>query len=124
MRHILGSGVYEQRWLPNMTEFLRRNARALAARRVWLFSVGSFGDTHAGIGRLMKREPRDIHTIQGAVHPRDYRVFASAIKQHQWPVASRLFFHAFGGYFGDNRDWAEIDAWAQSIAHTLETSKD
>jgi hypothetical protein len=38
------------------------------------------------------------------------RVFADAIERHQWPLASRLFFHAFGGRFGDNRDWREIDA--------------
>ena len=75
---ILGSAVYGQRWIPNASEFLRRNADALADRRVWLFSVGSFGDTHRGIGRLMTKEPRDIKEIRETVHPLDYRVFAGA----------------------------------------------
>jgi menaquinone-dependent protoporphyrinogen oxidase len=119
---ILGSGVYSQRWLPTAREFLRRNAETLAARQVWLFSVGSFGDTHRAIGRLMKREPMDIGEIQEAVRPRDYRVFAGAIERHQWRLVSRLFFHAFGGRFGDNRDWPEIDAWAESIARRLSAS--
>jgi menaquinone-dependent protoporphyrinogen oxidase len=120
---MLGSAVYGQSWLPDATAFLRRHAGELAARRVWLFSVGSFGDTHRVIGRLMKREPRDIAEIRKAVHPRGYRVFAGAIERHQWPLASRLFFHAFGGRFGDNRDWPEIDAWAESIAQALAAFK-
>jgi menaquinone-dependent protoporphyrinogen oxidase len=120
---ILGSAVYGQSWIPNATEFVRRNADALAARHVWLFSVGSFGDTHRVIGRLMKREPKEIGEIEAAVEPREYRVFAGAIERHQWPLASRLFFHAFGGRFGDNRDWPEIDAWADAIAGSLTASE-
>jgi menaquinone-dependent protoporphyrinogen oxidase len=41
------------------------------------------------------------------------------IEGQQWPLASRLYYHAFGGRFGDNRDWPEIEAWAESIAETL-----
>jgi menaquinone-dependent protoporphyrinogen oxidase len=37
---VLGSGVYNQSWIPSATEFLRANSAALAARPVWLFSVG------------------------------------------------------------------------------------
>jgi menaquinone-dependent protoporphyrinogen IX oxidase/uncharacterized protein YndB with AHSA1/START domain len=120
---ILGSSVYGQRWLPTATQFWRRNADALAARGVWLFSIGSFGDTHRGIGRLMKKEPRDIGEITDTIHPRDYRVFAGAIERDQWPLASRMFFHVFGGRFGDNRDWPQIDAWADSIAQRRRTGR-
>ena len=123
---VLGSGVYNQSSIPGATGFLRANSArlnsttgALAARPVWLFSVGAFGDTHRGIGKLMRREPREIGEFQDAIHPREYRVFAGAIQRHQWPLPSRLFFHAFGGRFGDNRDWPEIEGWAISIARTL-----
>ncbi len=116
---VLGSGVYNQRWIPSATQFARTNGAALAAQRVWLFSVGSFGDTHRAIGRLMRREPREIGEFQNAIHPEEYRVFAGAIERHQWPLPSRLFFHAFGGRFGDNRNWPEIDAWANKIARVL-----
>ena len=115
---VLGSG-YNQSWIPSATGFLRANSAALAARPVWLFSVGCFGDTHPGIGKLMRREPREIGEFQDAVHPREYRVFAGVLQRHQWPLPSRLFFHAFGGRFGDNRDWPEIEGWANSIARTL-----
>ena len=120
---VLGSAVYGQRWIESASEFLRRNTDALALRRVWLFSVGSFGDTHRVLGRLMRKEPRDIDEIQRAIHPRDYRVFAGAIERNEWPLVSRLLFHAFGGRLGDNRAWPEIDSWAVSIARTLDTGR-
>jgi menaquinone-dependent protoporphyrinogen oxidase len=120
---ILGSGVYSQGWIPSATEFVRRNADTLAARSVWLFSVGSFGDIHRVIGRLMRHEPKEIREIQHAIHPREYRVFAGVIQRHQWPLPSRLFFHAFGGRFGDNRNWREIEAWADSLARSLKQSR-
>ena len=28
---------------------------------------------------------------------------------------SRLLYHAFGGRLGDNRDWEDIEAWADGI---------
>jgi menaquinone-dependent protoporphyrinogen oxidase len=120
---ILGSAVYSQSWIQTASSFLREHADALARRRVWLFSVGSFGDTHRVIGRLMKKEPHDIEEFYKAVHPREYRVFAGAIQRNQWPPISRVFFHAFGGRFGDNRDWLAIDSWADTIAQSLMASK-
>jgi menaquinone-dependent protoporphyrinogen oxidase len=119
---ILGSAVYRQSWIPTASTLLRENVAALTSRRVWLFSVGSFGDTHRVLGGLMKKEPRDIDEIQKAVRPLDYRVFAGAIQRNQWPPISRLFFHLFGGRFGDNRDWREIDLWADDIAQSLSAS--
>jgi menaquinone-dependent protoporphyrinogen oxidase len=71
---------------------------------------------------MMKKEPRGIAALEETIRPRDYRVFAGVIDRHQWPFLSRLFFYTFGGRFGDNRDWADIDAWAEGIAGTLPTS--
>ena len=67
----------------------------------------------------MKREPRNIPQLTAAVHPIDYRVFAGVIDRHQWPLGSRIFYHALGGRLGDNRNWAAIDAWGASISRTL-----
>ena len=46
-------------------------------------------------------------------------VFQGVIGKHQWPFWSRVMFHAFGGRFGDHRDWPVIEAWADSIALAL-----
>lgn len=116
---VFGSPVFNQRWLPEADEFIQRNVRALASRPMWLFTVGSFGDDRPVIGSLMRHEPRNIETVRESVKPRRYRVFAGAIDRSQWPFLSRLFFHALGGRFGDNRDWPAIEAWAESIAQGL-----
>ena len=116
---VLGSPVYDGRWPPEFESFVGRHERSLACRPVWLFSVGTFGDTRRGLGPLMRREPRNIADVRAALHPRDYRVFAGVILRHQWPLPSRMLFHAFGGRLGDNRDWPAIDAWAEAIAQAL-----
>src|SRR5207253_1763967 len=117
---VLGSPVYNQRWLPAAEKLVSASLDSLAGRPVWLFSVGSFGDDRRVIGPLMKREPKGIDRIAEAVHPRGYRVFAGVIERHQWPFLSRLFYRSLGGRFGDHRNWAEVEAWADQIADEME----
>ena len=116
---VLGSPVYDQRWPPEFDAFVDGHLESLAGRRVWLFSVGTFGDRRRVIGPLMRREPRNIAKVRETVRPVDYRVFAGVILRHQWPLPSRMLFHAFGGRLGDNRDWPAIDAWAEEIARAF-----
>lgn len=116
---VLGAPVYDQSWPPEANAFVARNRDALAARPLWLFSVGSFGDTKRLIGPLTHKEPKGIAEIRAEIGAREYRVFRGVIQKHQWPFWSRVFFHAFGGRFGDHRDWLTIDAWADRIAMEL-----
>jgi menaquinone-dependent protoporphyrinogen oxidase len=44
---VLGSPVYSQRWLPEADRFVEAHAVELAARPVWLFSVGRTGTRSA-----------------------------------------------------------------------------
>jgi menaquinone-dependent protoporphyrinogen oxidase len=119
---VFGSPVFNQRWMPEGDEFVKQNVGALSALPVWLFSVGTFGDRKRLIGPLMKREPGNIRALQQAIRPREYRVFAGVIDRHQWPFFSRLFYYALGGRLGDNRDWRDIDAWADEIGQALVTA--
>lgn len=116
---VLGSAVFSQRWMPEAEELVRTRGASLAERPLWLFSVGTFGDTKRLIGPLMRREPKGIEEVVGELHPRGYRVFAGVIDRHQWPFVSRIFYHALGGRLGDNRDWDEIEAWAREIAAAM-----
>lgn len=116
---VFGAPVYDQSWPPEANDFVAEFRITLSARPLWLFSVGSFGDTKRLIGPLTHNEPRGIAEIRSDLQPRDYRVFQGVIRKHQWPFWSRLFFHAFGGRFGDHRDWPTIDAWADRIAVSL-----
>jgi menaquinone-dependent protoporphyrinogen oxidase len=116
---VFGAPVYDQSWPPEADRFVAEHRDGLAERPLWLFSVGSFGDTKRLLGPLTRKEPRGIAEIRGAVRPLEYRVFKGVIRKHQWPFWSRMVFHAFGGRFGDHRDWPVIDAWAARIAATL-----
>jgi menaquinone-dependent protoporphyrinogen oxidase len=116
---VFGAPVYDQNWPPEADGFVTAHGDALAAHPLWLFSVGSFGDTKRLIGPIARKEPKSIAQTLAAIRPREYRVFQGVIRKHQWPFWSRVLFHAFGGRFGDHRDWPEIDAWADRIAQTL-----
>ncbi len=116
---VFGAPVYDQSWPPEADRFVNQYRDVLAARPVWLFSVGSFGDTKRLIGPLTHKEPKRIAEVRSAMQPREYRVFQGVIGKHQWPFWSRILFHAFGGRFGDHRDWPVIEAWADQIALAL-----
>ena len=116
---VLGSPVYDQRWPPEFDDFVERHMPSFAGRRTWLFSVGTFGDRRRVIGPLMRREPRNIKQVRETMRPDAYRVFAGVIRREQWPLASRMLVHLFGGHLGDNRDWAGIDEWADTILEAL-----
>jgi menaquinone-dependent protoporphyrinogen oxidase len=116
---VFGAPVYDQSWPPEAERFVDQHLDALAARPVWLFSVGSFGDTKRLIGPMTHKEPKRIAEVRSAIQPREYRVFQGVIGKHQWPLWSRVLFHAFGGRFGDHRDWPVIEAWADQIGQAV-----
>ena len=116
---VLGAPVYDQSWPPEANAFVAGNREALAARPLWLFSVGAFGDTKRLIGPLTHKEPKGIGEVRAELRACEYRVFQGVIQKHRWPFWSRVFFHVFGGRFGDHRDWPTIDAWADRIAAAL-----
>ena len=116
---VFGSGVYDGSWMPEATDLMRRHAAALARKPVWLFSVGSFGDRHPIVGGLIKKEPKEISEFEQTLHPREYRVFAGVIDLDHWPAWGRLLFKALGGHAGDNRQWSDIDSWAEEISREI-----
>ena len=116
---VLGSPVFNGRWMPEADAYVEQHRAALRARQVWLFSVGAFGDTKRLLGSLARREPRNVDALLTAVRPRDYRVFAGAVSPADWPWWSRMLLRAIGERVGDNRDWEVIEAWASEIAREL-----
>lgn len=119
---VFGAPVYDQSWPPEADRFIDAHREVLAGHPLWLFSVGSFGDSKPLIGPMIRREPRRIVEVCAALQPREYRVFKGVIRKHQWPFWSRVFFHAFGGRFGDHRDWPAIDAWGARIAAAVDSA--
>ena len=116
---VFGSGVYDGSWTAEATALMRRHAAAFAQKPVWLFTVGSFGDRHPIVGGLIKKEPKEIGEFEQTLHPRGYRVFAGVIDLDHWPAWGRLLFKALGGHAGDNRQWSDIDSWAEEICREI-----
>jgi menaquinone-dependent protoporphyrinogen oxidase len=115
---VLGCPVYDQRW-PADGETFARDRLTDPSLRVWVFSVGAFGDDRRLLGRAVRHEPRHIDSVLSAVGAHDYRVFAGRVERGDWPWASRLLYRLLGGHLGDGRDREAIDAWADRIAAEL-----
>ncbi|MEU6378750.1 hypothetical protein [Streptomyces sp. NPDC046909] len=58
-------------------------------------------------------------SLPGDLTYRDHRLFSGVVAPAQLPLAGRLLFRLMGGRFGDHRDWATIDGWADTIAAEL-----
>jgi hypothetical protein len=65
--------------------------------------------------------PKQIAELTSAIKPRDHRVFFGALNRARlcFPGSLVARLPAFPGVEGDFRAWADVEAWAQSIAHEL-----
>ncbi|BFV55403.1 hypothetical protein KCMC57_up05070 [Kitasatospora sp. CMC57] len=125
---VLGSAVHDGKWLPEAVESVRRDADTLGRCRVWLYSVSLVGGrtsaVRPGVARRLRglkaRRGAELPTeLRAALRPVDHHDFAGAVAPEHWPITGRLVFRMMGGRYGDHRDWAEIEDWADGIARTL-----
>jgi menaquinone-dependent protoporphyrinogen oxidase len=111
---VLGSALYEGRWLRPAARFARRHQHDLAHDRVWTFSSGPLDDSAVtgdiAITRSADRASRRLRA-------RDHVTFGGRLG----PDSSGWLAHAMveGGHGGDFRDRAQIDAYADRIADEL-----
>lgn len=123
---ILGSAIHSGTWLPEAETFARNQSEAMSGRPVWLFSVGSvgsessfFGVRMTGIVRRAQSHSPQIAAVRSVTGARGHHAFAGAIRPGDWSKVGNLLLRAFGGRPGDHRNWAEVDAWADSIVNDL-----
>jgi menaquinone-dependent protoporphyrinogen oxidase len=124
---VVGSATYAGHWLKEAAEFVRRNRAVLATRPVWLFSSGPLGTqaTDAkGQDLRVAAEPKEVAEFREAIGPRDHHVFFGVLDPGKLGFAERALRKLPAGRAllpeGDFRDWQEIEAWAESIAHNLD----
>ncbi|TXL57494.1 flavodoxin domain-containing protein [Aeromicrobium terrae] len=111
---ILGSAIYLGRWLRPAREALDRLDPSM---EIWLFSSGPISGV-AG-------EDRDLITADRRVKPlgvRDHAVFGGRLDSRLLSFWERWIARAARAPEGDLRDWAAIDAWADSIAQELDAA--
>jgi len=115
---ILGSAVYAGHWLEPAKQFVSRNLPALLARPVWLFSSGPIGDSGKPI-----EEPVDVARIRAATGAREHRVFSGRLARRDLGRGERAIMAVLRVPEGDFRSWTEIEAWAMTIARTLQAEQ-
>jgi menaquinone-dependent protoporphyrinogen oxidase len=123
---VLGSAIHGGKWLPPARQFVDRNMAGLRERPVWLFSVSTLGDEESMFPpkvarrlRALRKETLELAGFRTAIAPREHRNFAGSIARSYWPASGRVFFRAMGGHYGDFRNWAAIERWADCIAAEL-----
>jgi menaquinone-dependent protoporphyrinogen oxidase len=117
---VIGSAIHAGHWLPPAMEFVRRRRSALAARPVWIFSSGPIGDRAVA---APQPDPKDLGEIRRSIEPREHRIFAGAFDRatadfSDLGLIERTVVKRFLPD-GDYRDWADIRAWTEGIAHAL-----
>ncbi|KEF06612.1 MULTISPECIES: flavodoxin domain-containing protein [Streptomyces] len=115
---VLGSAIHNGRWMPAAAEYVRRYTPELARRPLWLFSVG-LARVLGGPFERWSRNPDPLPAVRDLLSPVDHRLLAGAFEREHTSLLGHLVFRAMGGHYGDHRDWQEIDAWAEGIAHRL-----
>ena len=135
---VIGSAVYLGSWLKSAVEFVDRNAVALAARPVWLFSSGPLlgsSRTKVEVDPLTdalgpasgpgSRGHQEVDHIADTVRSRGHAVFLGAFQPGDAPRTMtervvRLLPMSKGILpAGDFRQWDVIDAWARDILREL-----
>ena len=116
---VLGSAVYMGRWRPEARELLRRAARTLAERDLWLFSSGPVGKAAADPA---KATPPGVAKVVARLRARDHMVFGGRVPDEpQGPVARAVVRKFPADQSRDSRDWEVIGRWARGIAAAVRT---
>jgi menaquinone-dependent protoporphyrinogen oxidase len=114
---VLGSAVYMGQWMKPARELAERQAAALAARPVWLFSSGPVGEPAKPADN-----PVDVTKILAATKARDHQLFTGKLARKHLSFPDRAMASAIRAAEGDFRNWSQIRAWAAGIADTLKSS--
>jgi menaquinone-dependent protoporphyrinogen oxidase len=109
---ILGSAVYNGRWLRAARKFALRFESELARRPLWLFSSGPVGDPVKPT-----QPPAEALALAHRLNARDHQVFEGRVERDVLSFAER--FRIANLPSGDFRPWVAITVWARRIAATL-----
>ncbi|CAL9650032.1 flavodoxin domain-containing protein [Streptomyces sp. enrichment culture] len=111
---VVGGGLYAGHWHKDARRFVRRNARELGERPVWLFSSGPLDPSAS---------ERDIPPVPGVqramrrVDAREHVTFGGCLEEGAKGFVARMIVR--NGKGGDFRDFPRIEQWAMHVADEL-----
>ncbi|MCZ2859254.1 flavodoxin domain-containing protein [Blastococcus sp. VKM Ac-2987] len=108
---VLGSAVYEGRWLEPARRYVDAVAPELRRRPTWLFSSGLGGGRSGCTGD----GDRDAGLLGDWIEARGHRVFPGRLERRLLSAAERSAWPAAGAA-GDLRDREAVRRWAEEIA--------
>lgn len=110
---ILGSAVYGGLWRRDASTLAKEHKDVLVTRDVWTFSVGM--ETV-----VVEGQPKDeAYAISDSLGAREHRRFAGALDADKLNIGERALIRALNPPMGDFRDFAEVRAWAETVAAQL-----
>jgi menaquinone-dependent protoporphyrinogen oxidase len=110
---VIGSAVYEGRWLRAARSVVARTSAHLEDTRVWLFSSGPVGDP------LRPSEAPDVAEVTAATRAVEHRLSAGRLDLGRLGPLERTMARLARAAEGDFRDREEVRRWASRIADTL-----
>jgi menaquinone-dependent protoporphyrinogen oxidase len=111
---LLGSAIYDGRWLKPARHFVRANSEQLANRPVWLFSSGPIGKPPTP-----DTEAVEVTALAELIQARGHKLFAGHLRLAELRLAERSTVRQAHAIEGDYRDWDTIRAWAVDVAACL-----
>jgi menaquinone-dependent protoporphyrinogen oxidase len=116
---IVGVAMYMGGWRKEAKNFVTKFEKALAAKRVWVFSSGPSGKGDPA--QLLKGVivPAGIKIILDRIKPKDITVFHGNLDPVKMKGLEKWIVKRVGGDTGDFRDWAMITAWAKKTAAAI-----
>lgn len=109
---VLGSAVYEGRWLESAVRYAQEVATQRAGDSTWLFSSGL---PSAG---PLSGEADDASRLAGLLGARGNRDFAGRVEPRLLSAAERAVWNR-GAATGDFREWRAVRSWSEEIAADL-----
>lgn len=111
---VLGSAVYMGRWRREARQFVRRHARNLRHRAVWLFSTGPLD--HSAEQGEQPATPSQAASLAEQLRARDHVTFGGALAADVKGIPDAMVARRS---HGDFRDPEAVRAWAAGIASAL-----
>jgi menaquinone-dependent protoporphyrinogen oxidase len=116
---VIGSAVYMARWRPAARRLLKRAAKELSGRPVWLFSSGPCGQAEPSWAA-----PPGIERAAKRLGARDHVVFGGRVPLEPANFVERGIARRSAPEHHDLRDWDTIRGWAANVAANLPTARE